>query len=243
VTLHVERRDRVVVLTLDDPERRNALTRSLVADIVAAIDDLEQDEDVGALVVTGAPPAFCSGADVGDLQALGTGSDPSGVRGIYDGFLRVLRSSLPVVGAVNGAAVGAGLNLALACDVRVAARSARFDARFLRIGLHPGGGHTWLLERAVGPQTAAAMNLFGERLDGERAAAVGLAWECVEDEQVVDRAVELAARAAEAPRELAARVKATLRRAPWHEDFDAAVHHELEHQVWSFRQPFRASGR
>ena len=86
-----------------------------------------------------------------------------------------------------------------------------FDARFLRIGIHPGGGHTWLLDRAAGPQTTAAMDLFGERLDGARAAAIGLAWECVADDALLDRALALAARAAEVPRELAIRTKATIR--------------------------------
>lgn len=236
--LRVERHDRVAVLTLDDVERRNALTGPLVAEIVAAIEEIEADEGIGAVVVTGAPPAFCSGADLGSLSAMGGDeADPTGVRGIYDGFLRVLECALPTVAAVNGPAVGAGLNLALACDVRVAGEAARFDARFLRIGLHPGGGHTWLLDRAVGPQAAAAMNLFGERLDGARAAQVGLAWECVADENLLDRAVELAARAADAPRELTMRVKATLRHAPWQPAFEDAVRFELEHQVWSFRQP------
>ncbi len=236
--LHVERQGRVAVLRLDDPPRRNALTRPLVEEIVGAVDAIEADEGVGAVVVTGAPPAFCSGADIGNLVALGAGDeDATGVRGIYDGFLRVLECPLPTVAAVNGPAVGAGFNLALACDVRIAGDAARFDARFLRIGLHPGGGHTWLLERAVGPQAAAAMNLFGERLDGARAAAVGLAWECVPDAELLDRAVALAARAADAPRELAMRVKATLRHAPWQPGFDDAVRFELEHQVWSFQQP------
>lgn len=238
MVLRVDRHERVAVLTLDDPARRNALTRPLVEEIVAAMDAIEADDGIGAVVVTGAPPAFCSGADVGSLTTLGGGDeDPTGVRGIYAGFLRVLECPLPTVAAVNGPAVGAGFNLALACDVRIAGESARFDARFLRIGLHPGGGHTWLLERAVGPQAAAAMNLFGERLDGARAAAVGLAWECVADADLLDRAVELAARGADAPRELAMRVKTTLRHAPWQPGFEDAVRFELEQQVWSFQQP------
>jgi enoyl-CoA hydratase len=236
--LHVEHRGRVAVLTLDDPKRRNALSQELVEAITAAIGTLEADESVGAIVVTGAPPAFCSGADVSALTSLGgDGQNPHDVREIYAGFLRVLECRLPTIAAVNGPAVGAGLNLALACDVRIAGTSARFDARFLRIGIHPGGGHTWLLDRAVGPQAAAAMNLFGERLDGERAAAIGLAWECVADDELVDRATELAARAADAPRELATRVKATLREVPWQPTFDDALRFELEHQAWSFRQP------
>jgi enoyl-CoA hydratase len=238
VPLHVERRDRVALLTLDEPERRNALTRELVEAITTTVAELGADDAVGALVVTGAPPAFCSGADVSALASLADADrDPGDVRAIYAGFLCVLDCPLPTIAAVNGPAVGAGLNLALSCDVRIAGESARFDARFLRLGIHPGGGHTWLLDRAVGPQAAAAMNLFGERLDGRRAAEVGLAWECVADGELLDRAIELATRAAEAPRELAIRVKATLRTAPWQPGFDEALRFELEHQAWSLRQP------
>lgn len=236
MALHVERHGRVALLTLDDPERRNALTAPLVAEIVSTMDALDADERVGAIVVTGAGPAFCSGADVHALRAMADGTEaPADVRDIYSGFLRVLDSPLPTIAAVNGAAVGAGCNLALACDVRIAGTSAVFDARFLRIGIHPGGGHTWLLDRAVGPQASAAMNLFGVRLDGARAAAVGLAWECVDDEHLIEQALALATRAAEVPRELSTRTKATLRHTATLADHDAAMRYELEHQIWSFR--------
>jgi len=251
MALRTERHDRVLVLVLDDPQRRNALSRELVAEIVDACDQAEADPSVGALVVTGTPPAFCSGADMSSLAALGTGGDgESGdghspgrgdaLLGIYEGFLRVHRSRLPTVAAVNGPAVGAGFNLALACDVRIAGESGRFDARFLTLGLHPGGGHTWLLERAVGPQAAAAMVLFGEAVGGRRAEQINLAWSCVPDDELLTRAVELAARAAEVPVELAATAKATLRRAPWVSSFDDAVAGELEAQVWSATQGFFA---
>ena len=227
--LHVNRHGRVAVLTLDDAERRNALTAPLVAEIMAAMDDIDADPEVGAIVVTGAAPAFCSGADVNALAAMANGTEePADVRDIYAGFLRVLDSPLPTVAAVNGPAVGAGCNLALACDVRLAGTSAVFDARFLRIGIHPGGGHTWLLDRAVGPQAAAAMNLFGARLDGRRAAEVGLAWECVEDDALLDRAIELATRAAEVPRELSTRTKATLRHTAVLTDHDVAMRFKLQ---------------
>src|SRR3954447_14265055 len=215
--VEVRTRDRVAVVMLVDHERRNAMTATMVDEIVDTFDALEADDDIGAVVVTGAPPAFCSGADTSALGALSEGRDArerGQVRSIYEGFLRVLRSSLPTVAAVNGPAVGAGCNLALACDVRIAGKSAIFDARFLRIGIHPGGGHTWLLDRAAGPQAAAAMDLFGERVDGARAAAIGLAWECVEDDALLDRALALAGRAAEVPRELAMRTKATIRHTP-----------------------------
>jgi len=235
--LRTERRGPVTVLTLDDPERRNALSGTMVAEIVAAVRAAQDDAGVSALVVTGAPPAFCSGADTSNLRSLGGGGGESGsVASLYDGFLAVRGASLPTVAAVNGPAVGAGFNLALCCDVRVAGTSARFDSRFARIGLHPGGGHTWMLERAVGPQTAAAMALFGVPVDGRRAAELGLAWSCVADDAVLDTAVALATRAGDVPRELAASVKQSLREAPWVADFDAAVHAELVRQQASFER-------
>ena len=242
--LHVEQRERVAVLTLDDPDRRNALTAELVGEIVTAVDRLEDDESVGALVVTGAPPAFCSGADVGALGAISGGSaDRGALPSIYDGFLCVYRCTLPTVAAVNGPAVGAGLNLALACDVRVAGPTARFDCRFARIGLHPGGGHTRLLAEAVGPQSAAAMVLAAESPDGERAAEIGLAWTCVDDDELLDEATRLAGRAADLPRELARQVKASLRETPRLASLDDAVALELDRQRWSLEQGFFAEQR
>jgi enoyl-CoA hydratase len=220
VTVHVEHRDRVRVLTLDDPERRNALTVGMVDEIVAAVEAAEADDETAAVVITGAPPAFCSGADTSNLRALGTDDGDAGsVRSLYDGFLAVRSCTLPTVAAVNGPAVGAGFNLALCCDVRVAGESARFDSRFTTIGLHPGGGHTWMLDRAVGPQAAAAMALFGEP-DGE----------------LLDTATGLAARAASAPRDLLRAVKASLIEAPWQPDFASAVAVELDRQQESFRR-------
>ena len=237
-TLHVDRRDAVVVLTLDDPERRNALSPELVPTIVATMAELADDPACGAVVVTGAGTAFCSGADLANLLALtaAEGGDPTEVRAIYDGFLAFRDSPLPTIAAVNGPAVGAGFNLALACDVRIATPAARFDTRFARIGLHPGGGHVFMLDRLAGPQTTAALALFGERIDGERAVDLGIAWKCVTPESLVDEAVAMAARAAAAPRELVAAVKATCNDAHWHADFESAVQVELQRQAWSFGQ-------
>ncbi|HEY8218316.1 MAG TPA: enoyl-CoA hydratase-related protein [Acidimicrobiia bacterium] len=233
--LHVERRDRVAILTLDDPDRRNALSPELVDEIVAAVAACEADDGVGAIVVTGAPPAFCSGADISALRSM-RGRDASDVRSIYDGFLCVRASTVPTVAAVNGPAVGAGFNLALCCDVRIAGASARFDARFARLGLHPGGGHLWMLEREVGPQAAAAIGLFGERIDAARAEALGLVWRTVPDEELLEAALELAGAGAALPRDLAATVKATLRETPWRADFEEAVQAELARQRRTFEQ-------
>jgi enoyl-CoA hydratase len=226
-------------VTLVDVERRNAMTATMVAEIVETFDTLEADENTGAVVISGEPPAFCSGADVAALGSLSSEQTDTGRRSIssiYEGFLRVLRSPLPTVAAVNGPAVGAGMNLALACHVRIAGESARFDTRFLRIGLHPGGGHAWMLDRAVGPQAAAALLLFGDRLDGARAVEAGLAWACHPDADLVARAVEFAAGAAAVPRQLSAAAVATLREVPWQPDFDTAVAVEVERQAWSLGQ-------
>lgn len=234
--LHVEVSDGVGLLRLDDPGRRNALTQPLVEEIVAAVGRLEADSAVGALVVTGAPPAFCAGAD---LSALGASqsSREAGLRRIYEGFLAVARSPLPTIAAVNGAAVGAGMNLALGCDVRIAGRLARFDTRFLRLGLHPGGGHTWMLQRIAGPQAALACLLFGEVLDGEEAVRASLAWRCVDDDELLEVALDMARSCAAGPHELARRMKATVRRQAAVSTHDEAVDLELADQLWSLDQP------
>ncbi len=225
--------DGVALVTLAAPERRNAFDLAMCDEVADLLDEVEADPAVGAIVVTGEGSAFCAGADLSHLG----GSHREGLLAIYEGFLRVARSPLPTIAAVNGPAVGAGMNLALACDVRIAGRSARFDTRFLQLGIHPGGGHSWMLRNIVGPQAAAAMVLFGEVLDGEAAERCGLAWRCVADDELVDTAQELAVRAAAAPRDLVTRAKTTLRDMVTVPDHEAAVQRELVDQVWSVTQP------
>ena len=226
----------VATLTLNNPSERNTLTAAMVTEIVAAMDEIEADTSLGAIVVTGAAPAFCAGANLGNLAE----ADGTSLGAIYEGFLRIARSPLPTLAAVNGAAVGAGMNLALGCDVRIAARRARFDTRFLQIGLHPGGGHTWMLRRIAGPQVAMAAVVFGEVMDGEEAARVGLAHRCVDDDQLMAAAQDMAARAASAPRELAIEAKKTIQAMADIETHPDAVKRELDPQLWSTRQPWFA---
>lgn len=225
--------DRVATVTINDPDRRNALNLEMVDQMVATFDRLEADTDVGAVVVTGAPPAFCAGADLSQLGA----SQRDGLKRIYEGFLRVARSTLPTVAAVNGAAVGAGMNLALACDVRLAGRRARFDSRFLQLALHPGGGNTWMLRRIVGPQVTNAIVVFGEVLDGAEAERAGLVWRCVEDDRLIEEARALAARAAAGPPELVRRMRQTIGDMAAIATHEGAVERELEPQVWSLNRP------
>ena len=228
--------DGIATLTLNAPDTRNTMTMPMVDEIVAAMDGFEADPTVAAVIVTGAGSAFCAGADLGNLQTATAGS----LGRIYEGFLRISRSTLPTIAAVNGAAVGAGMNLALGCDVRLAARRAKFDTRFLQIGLHPGGGHTWMQRRIVGPQATFASVIFGEVLDGAEAERTGLAHRVVDDDQLITAARDLAAGAASAPRDLVVLTKATIKSMADVESHAAAVQAELGPQVWTARQPWFA---
>ena len=197
--------DRVAVITVNDPDRRNAVTDAMSQQLRDAVARAESDPGVHAVVVTGAGKAFCAGAD---LSALGAAAR-DGLERIYAGFMAVGRCSLPTIAAVNGAAVGAGLNLALAADVRIAGPKAVFDPRFQKLGIHPGGGATWMLQRAVGVQVARAALLFGMSFDAEAAVTHGLALRIAGDP--VAAALELAAGPAAAPREVVLATKASMR--------------------------------
>lgn len=225
----LELHDSVAVVTINDPDRRNALTIDLSQELADKV--AEAEESANALIVTGAPPAFCAGAD---LTQLGNSKD-EGLRQIYKGFLAVANATIPTIAAVNGAAVGAGLNLALAADVRVAGPKARFDARFLQLGIHPGGGMTWMLQKITNRQTATAMTLFGQILDADRAVAEGLAYAKAEDPLAA--AKELAKAAAEAPAALVRTIKATMRTTDAMHDHAEAVETELLPQVASIDTP------
>jgi enoyl-CoA hydratase len=236
----VERRDGVGIITLDAPSRRNALTPEMARALAAACDDLDGDGSIGAVVVRGAGGAFCAGADRAALDAIG--EDPAeGARygdldAIYNSFIRVSELRAPTVAAVRGAAVGAGLNLALVTDLRVVAEDAVLVAGFLRIGLHPGGGSLTLLSALAGREAAAAMAIFGESVTGSRAVELGLAWAAVPDAEVDSTALALAATAAGDP-ELSRLVTRSLRdestaRLP----VRLALEYERGVQLWSLRR-------
>lgn len=229
--------DEVATVFLADPDRRNALTLPMVSEIEDCFDELEAHPGVGAVVITGEPPAFCAGADLSHLSSSSDGGAEAGLLAIYEGFLRIGRSPLPTIAAVNGAAVGAGMNLALVCDLRLASTRARFDTRFLQLGLHPGGGHTWMFRRIAGPQAVAATVLFGDVLDGPEAERAGLVWRCLPDDELLSTAQEMAAHAAAAPNELVNRIKATIADMADIDNHDDAVRRELTDQVWSLEQP------
>lgn len=239
-TVTMERDGAVAVMTLSSPEVRNALTGDMgdqVAEICAQVD---ADPSVGALVVRGAGGTFCSGADT---RTWTSNEDPAGAEAygrtsaVYGAFVRVGELQVPTVAAVRGAAVGAGLNLALATDLRVVADDARLIAGFVRAGITPGGGYFSLMARRVGPEAAVALGLFNQELSGARAAALGLAWESVPDADVENRALALAAAAARDP-ELVRRALAVAHMElgafglPW----AAAVEVERGTQMWAQRR-------
>jgi enoyl-CoA hydratase len=231
----------VAILSLNARERRNALTVAMAEELVEACEQLDADREVGAVVVRGEGGFFCAGGDRATLEAAGRDpADPevyARLGAVYRSFARVGELEAPTVAAVRGGAVGAGLNLMLATDVRIVARDAKIISGFIPIGLHPGGGHGALLGRTGAREAAAAMALFGERIDGERAADIGLAWAAVDDADVEPTAVELAGRAGADP-ELARRTAASLRTVlgppplPW----PAALELERASQMWSMRR-------
>jgi enoyl-CoA hydratase len=235
--VRVERRDGVATVTLDHAADRNALSLRMTQALIEVMGDLAQADDVNAVIIAGAGPVFSAGGSVDDLF-----EPKAPLVDMYGGVVAVARCGLPTIAAVNGPALGAGMNLALACDVIICSPLARFESRFLNIGLHPGGGHLWHLRERIGRQGAAAMSLFGEPLDGEDAARRGIAWRCVPEDMLAAVAWELATRAAKLDRPLVERVRTTL-------DGSAAVHGaaeaialELPAQQWSMDRPeFKAA--
>jgi 2-(1,2-epoxy-1,2-dihydrophenyl)acetyl-CoA isomerase len=189
-------------LTLNRPERLNAFNEGMHHSLAAAIAAAEADETCRALLLTGAGRAFCSGQDLNDRLAKPGEQVVLGgtLERHYNPLIRKLRSlRFPVVAAVNGTAAGAGCNIALACDIVLAARSATFVQSFARIGLVPDSGGTWLLPRLVGQARARALALLAEPLSAEKAEAWGLIWRAVDDADLMAEAEKLCAYFAAAP--------------------------------------------
>jgi enoyl-CoA hydratase len=232
--LDVTHQDGVVTLCLNDPGRSNLLSRDLCRALIAAVGEACADPQARALVVRANGRAFCAGADLEDLKAAAAG-DSAAVQDVYDAFLAVADAPLPTIAVVEGPAVGAGMNLALACDLRLAGEHASFDTRFLQIGLHPGGGHAWMLLRAVGWQQACRLLLLGTTVNAREAERIGLASTCAAAEALEDTLAGLLANVTRTPRELLLRTKRTLRLAAT-QSHEQAWRHETDEQMWSLQQ-------
>jgi enoyl-CoA hydratase len=237
----LDRHHGVAVLTLNAPQRRNSLTESMAVELIDACEQIDGDPTIGAVVLRGAGGFFCSGGDRSTLAAAGAspaGEDAFRVLGrIYESFRRVGSLQPPSIAAVEGGAVGAGLNLAMATDLRIVSAEAQFLSGFLPIGLHPGGGHATLIGRAGGREVLNAMVLFGESLSGSELAERALAWQALPNDQVFERALELAERAAADPA-LSRRVvrSARLQMGPPAISWDAGLELERASQMWSMQR-------
>jgi 2-(1,2-epoxy-1,2-dihydrophenyl)acetyl-CoA isomerase len=228
----VERQAGYRVITLNRPQRLNAVTEAMHRALRAALSEAEADDDCRALLLTGAGRGFCAGQDLnerlskdGQTTVLGNALET-----YYNPLVRKLRSlPFPVVAAVNGIAAGAGANIALACDIVLAARSASFIQAFAKIGLVPDAGGTWILPRLVGPARARGLALTAEPLPAEKAAAWGLIWKMVEDEVLMGEARKLCAHFAAAPTVGLALTKRALDES-WDNDLDSQLDLERELQ-------------
>lgn len=230
----------VRILTLNDPDHRNALSPALQSELGAAVGAVRDDNAARVLVVAGNGPAFSAGAD---LPALFGNVDRDisdirrGLHAIYDSFLRVRRLEIPTIAAVHGAAVGAGVNLAMSCDVRIAGPAAKFGVTFTRLGLHPGGGCSYFLTRALGRQRALSLILDGGTLDADDAVRLGLVLDVADDPLVA--ATEQAVRWAAIDPGLARDIKRAVGIAE-QGDFEATLDFEAWAQAASTRSPLLA---
>ncbi|MBN8953540.1 MULTISPECIES: 2-(1,2-epoxy-1,2-dihydrophenyl)acetyl-CoA isomerase PaaG [unclassified Rhizobium] len=193
--------DGVLSLTLNRPDKLNSFNEEMHLALRAGFERAHKDADVRAVLLTGAGRGFSAGQDLGDRDPRkGTADLGHTIETFYNPLLRLIRSlEKPVICAVNGVAAGAGANIAFACDITLAARSARFIQAFAKIGLVPDSGGTWNLPRLIGEARAKALALTAEPLDAETAASWGLIWRAVDDDKLMDEAAALATRLAAGP--------------------------------------------
>ncbi|MET0270515.1 MAG: 2-(1,2-epoxy-1,2-dihydrophenyl)acetyl-CoA isomerase PaaG [Sphingomonas sp.] len=207
----------VARLTLSRPERLNSFTVRMHEEVASALDRIEGDGAVRALVLTGAGRGFCAGQDLSD-RSVAPGGDAvdlgASVERYYSPLIRRLTSlAIPTIAAVNGVAAGAGANIALACDIVIAARGAKFIQSFANIGLIPDSGGTWVLPRLVGQARALGLAMTGMPLPAETAEAWGMIWKCVDDDALGAEVDALARRFASGPTRGLARTKQLIRAA------------------------------
>lgn len=205
-TIRLDVADGVATLTLNRPDRLNSFNDAMhgeVREALARVREGRRDGSVRVLVLTGAGRGFCAGQDLSD-RAVAAGDEApdlgASVERNYKPLVLALRAlDLPVICAVNGVAAGAGANIALACDLVFAARSASFIQSFAKLGLIPDTGGTWILPRLLGPARAMGLALLGDKLPAEQAEAWGLIWKCVDDDALMPTVREVAATLAQGP--------------------------------------------
>jgi enoyl-CoA hydratase/carnithine racemase len=217
----------VVRLTMNRPQHGNAVVPEMARDLLAALTQIEQNKAVRVLVLTGAGRQFCAGADLGALQQYlaerhATEQEPYNARVLWPVTQRITMCRMPVIAAINGGATAGGLDLALACDIRLASSRAKMGETYIKLGLNPGNGGTYFLPRLVGSGLAAELALTGDIIDAQRALQIGLVNRVVDPEALESAAIELASRIAAYPRLALEATKQQLR-SSWHTDLIGAM--------------------
>ena len=219
--------DGVALLTLNRPERGNGVVPEMARDLIAALTALEQDAAVRVLVLTGAGQQFCAGADLVEFQRyieeeLPRTHEPYNARVLFPVTQRIVACRLPVIAAINGGATAGGLDLALACDLRIASSRAKLGETYIKLGLNPGNGGTYFLPRLIGSGLAAELAFTGDVVDAARALEIGLVNRVVAPESLIDETTALAARIAAYPRLALEATKQQLRQS-WHLDLTSSM--------------------
>jgi enoyl-CoA hydratase/carnithine racemase len=219
--------DGVAMLTLNRPERGNGVVPEMARDMLQALTTLEEDRSVRVLVLTGAGPQFCAGADLVEFQRyiaeqLPIDHEPYNARVLWPVTQRVVGCRLPVIAAINGGATAGGLDLALACDIRIASSRAKMGETYIKLGLNPGNGGTYFLPRLLGSGLAAELALTGDIIDAQRALQIGLVNRVVEPESLLTETIALASRIAAYPRLALEATKQQLRQS-WHLDLISSM--------------------
>lgn len=228
----------IATITLNRPEKLNAFTGTMREDLLAALGACDEDETVRVVVITGAGRAFCAGGDVEYMAALQKTNDIAAFRKLLDAgrdvVLQLVSMEKPVIASVNGVAAGAGCNLAMACDYRIASDEAKLAETFVRIGLHPDWGGTWLLPRLVGRGRAMEILMSGRMVGAAEALGIGMVDRVVPAADLAGETEKLARSIADGPPLAIAAIKRALN-ASERNDLRAQIELESEHQIECFQ--------
>ena len=222
----------LATLTFNAPDRLNAVSRKMIAEIKTCWEELAADESVRAVLITGAGRGFCAGADLADpdREASATADSGAALDKYFNPVIRLMRTiPKPIVAAVNGVAAGVGMSFALASDIAIAGKSASFLQAFARSGLLPDGGSTWFLPRLAGDQRARALTMLAPQIPAEKAKEWGLIWDVVDDAALMTTATEIARKLADGPTLALARIKGALDQAGGN-DLSAQLDVERDYQ-------------
>jgi enoyl-CoA hydratase/carnithine racemase len=235
----------ITTITLNRPDKLNAFSGTMREDLLAALRAAAGDAEVRVIVITGAGRAFCAGGDVDYMSGLQKNGDVQAFRKLLDAGRDIVTTiaaiDKPVIASVNGVAAGAGCNLALACDYRLASDSAKFSQSFVKIGMHPDWGGTWLLPRLIGPGRAMEMLMTGRMADAAEALNIGLVDRVVPSADLAAETETLAQAIASGPPIAIAGIKRALRRSEKN-DLRAQIELESENQLAAFRSKDAAEG-